>query len=72
MKIHQLIQKQLGKKKFLAEHGTYSIELSGKLSTAKLRVFQDLITIEASGSYEAETIFFEVLEKVHHLFSFRS
>jgi len=69
LKIHQLIQKQLGKKKgFLAEHGTYSIELSGKLSTAKLRVFQDLITIEASGSYEAETIFFEVLRKCESSF----
>ncbi|MFP7296213.1 sporulation inhibitor of replication protein SirA [Neobacillus niacini] len=69
LKIHQLIQKQLGKKKgFLAEHGTYYIELSGKLSTAKLRVFQDLITIEASGSYEAETIFFEVLRKCESSF----
>ena len=46
LKIHQLIQKQLGKiKGFKAEHGAYSIELSGKLSTAKLEVFQDLITI---------------------------
>ncbi|MCM3689745.1 sporulation inhibitor of replication protein SirA [Neobacillus niacini] len=69
LKLHQLIQKQLGKKKgFLAEHGTYFIELSGKLSTAKLRVFQDLITIEASGSYEAETIFFEVLRKCESSF----
>ncbi|MBT2730312.1 sporulation inhibitor of replication protein SirA [Bacillus sp. ISL-75] len=64
LKIHQLIQKQLGKiKGFKAEHGAYSIELSGKLSTAKLEVFQDLITIEAQGSYEAETAFFEVLRK---------
>ena len=69
LKFHQLIQKQLGKKKgFCAEHGTYSIELSGKLSKAKLRVFQDLITIEASGSYEAETIFFEVLRKCESSF----
>jgi hypothetical protein len=64
LKIHQLIQKQLGRiKGFKAEHGAYSIELSGKLSTAKLEVFQDLITIEAQGSYEAETAFFEVLRK---------
>jgi hypothetical protein len=69
LKIHKLIQKQLGKKKgFRAEHGTYSIELSGKLSTAKLRVYQDLITIEATGSYEAETIFFEVLRKCESSF----
>ena len=69
LKIHQLIQKQLGKiKGFRAEHGAYSIELSGKLSTAKLEVFQDLITIEAQGSYEAETAFFEVLRKCESSF----
>ncbi|MEH7374444.1 MULTISPECIES: sporulation inhibitor of replication protein SirA [Bacillaceae] len=69
LKIHQLTQKQLGKiKGFKAEHGAYSIELSGKLSTAKLEVFQDLITIEAQGSYEAETAFFEVLRKCESSF----
>ncbi|MDR7236429.1 sporulation inhibitor of replication protein SirA [Neobacillus drentensis] len=69
LKIHQLIQKQLGKiKGFKAEHGAYSIELSGKLSTAKLEVFQDLITIDAQGSYEAETAFFEVLRKCESSF----
>jgi len=69
LKIHQLIQKQLGKiKGFKAEQGAYSIELSGKLSTAKLEVFQDLITIDAQGSYEAETAFFEVLRKCESSF----
>ncbi|NHC41692.1 sporulation inhibitor of replication protein SirA [Bacillus sp. MM2020_1] len=69
LKIHQLIQKQLGKiKGFKAEYGAYSIELSGKLSTAKLEVFQDLITIDAQGSYEAETAFFEVLRKCESSF----
>jgi hypothetical protein len=69
LKIHQLIQKQLGKiKGFKAENGAYSIELSGKLSTAKLEVFQDLITIDAQGSYEAETAFFEVLRKCESSF----
>jgi hypothetical protein len=69
LKIHQLIQKQLGKNKgFRAENGTYSIELSGKLSKAKLQVFQDLIKVEAVGSYEAETIFFEVLRKCESSF----
>ncbi len=64
LKVHQLIQMQLGKiKGFKAAHGAYKIELSGKISTAKLEVFQDLITIEAEGSYEAETAFFEVLRK---------
>ncbi len=69
LKLHQLLQKQLGKNKgFRAEHGTYSIELSGKLSVASLKVYQDLITIEASGSYEAETVFFEVLRKCESSF----
>jgi hypothetical protein len=69
LKLHQLLQKQLGKNKgFRAEHGTYSIELSGKLSAASMKVYQDLITVEASGSYEAETIFFEVLRKCESSF----
>ena len=69
LKIHQLIQKQLGKiKGFKADHGAYSIELSGKLSTAKVEVFQDLITVEANGSFEAETAFFEVLRKCESSF----
>ena len=68
-RINSAIQKQLGKiKGFRAEHGAYSIELSGKLSTAKVEVFQDLITIDAQGSYEAETAFFEVLRKCESSF----
>jgi hypothetical protein len=64
LKFHKLIQKQLGKLKgFKADHGAYLIELSGKLSTAKLEIFQEMITVEACGSYEAETAFFEVLRK---------
>ncbi|MFZ7943666.1 sporulation inhibitor of replication protein SirA [Neobacillus sp. 19] len=69
LKIHQLIQKQLGKiKGFRADHGAYTISLSGKLSTARLEVFQDVITVEAEGSYEAETAFFEVLRKCESSF----
>jgi hypothetical protein len=69
LKIHKLIQQQLGRKKgFRADHGTYTMELSGKLSMAKLKVFQDMITVEATGSYEAETIFFEVLRKCESSF----
>ena len=38
LKIHQLLQKQLGRNKgFRAENGTYSIELSGKLSVGKFK-----------------------------------
>ena len=69
LKIHQLIQKQLGKiKGFKADLGAYTIFLSGKLSTARLEVFHDLITVEAEGSYEAETAFFEVLRKCESSF----
>jgi len=69
LKIHQLIQKQLGRiKGFSADHGTYSIEISGKLSTAKIEVFQDLISVVATGSYDAETMFFEVLRKCESSF----
>ncbi|MCM3568128.1 sporulation inhibitor of replication protein SirA [Neobacillus mesonae] len=69
LKIHQLIQRQLGRLRgFRAERGAYTIELSGKISIAKLEVFQDLITIEAHGSYEAETAFFEVLRKCESSF----
>lgn len=69
LKIHHLIQKQLGKLKgFRAEQGTYSVELGGRLSTASLELFQDIIIIEANGSYEAETVFFEVLRKCESSF----
>jgi len=69
LKIHQLIQKQLGKLSgFKADHGAYTLELSGKISRAKLEVFQELITIEAHGSFEAETAFFEVLRKCESSF----
>ncbi len=69
LKIHNLLQKQLGKMKgFRADHGGYTITLSGKLSTARLEVFQELITVEAEGSYEAETAFFEVLRKCESSF----
>lgn len=66
LKIHSLLQKQLGKMKgFKADHGAYTINLSGKLSMARLEVFQDLITVEAEGSYEAETAFLRYLENVN-------
>lgn len=69
LKIHQLFQKQFGKiKGFRAERGTYSIEINGKLSTAKLEVFQEFITLEAAGSFEAETAFFELLRKFEPCF----
>lgn len=64
LRVHQMIQKKLGNDKgFSAENGTYSIEISGKLSRATLEVRGEAIYVEGSGSYEAETVFFEVLRK---------
>ncbi len=64
LRIHQVIHQQLGKmKSFKVEEGTYSIETSGKLSSAKMTVCDGYVRVEAQGNYEAETIFFEVLRK---------
>ncbi|MGJ7912601.1 sporulation inhibitor of replication protein SirA [Neobacillus sp. LXY-1] len=69
LKIHQLIQKQLGRLKgYKADHGAYTLELSGKISMARVQVYQDYILMEAHGSYEAETAFFEVLRKCESSF----
>ncbi|HJV16073.1 MAG TPA: sporulation inhibitor of replication protein SirA, partial [Bacillales bacterium] len=69
LKVHQRIQKQLGMlKEFKFEQGTYSIELSGKMSTAKLELQENRVIIVAEGTYEAETIFFEVLRKCEPFF----
>lgn len=64
LRIHQMIQKQLGLNKgFKGEHGTFFLELNGKVSMAYLKVGENSIWIKASGNYEAETAFFEVLRK---------
>lgn len=64
LKIHQLLQQSLGKfKGFLADHGTYAIHLNGRQGGAELQIHGKMITVEAFGSYEAETIFFEILRK---------
>lgn len=64
LKIHQLIQKQLGKVRgFTEDSGTYIMELSGKLSAAYLQISDKYLSIKANGSYEAETVFFEILRK---------
>lgn len=64
LRIHQLVHQQLGKmKSFKVEEGICSIEMSGKLSTAKMKIRDGCVRVEAQGNYEAETIFFEVLRK---------
>lgn len=69
LRIHQLIQKKLGRDKgFKAENGLYSIELSGTLSQATVEIRENCIFVEGVGSYEAETVFFEVIRKCEDSF----
>lgn len=69
LRIHQLIQQQLGKLRGLQlNQGNYTIEFNGRKSRAELEISGTMITIDASGSYDAETIFFEVLRKCEDSF----
>lgn len=64
LRVHQVVHQQLAKMKgFQIEEGTYQLELSGKIGCAKMRVDEGMISLEAEGSFEAETAFFEVLRK---------
>jgi hypothetical protein len=64
LRIHQMIHQQLSKMKgYLAQNGSYYVELAGKTSNARLKIEDKYVTVEADGSYEAEAIFFEVLRK---------
>ncbi|MFE8699187.1 sporulation inhibitor of replication protein SirA [Cytobacillus sp. FJAT-54145] len=63
IRLHQYLNLQLQRMKdFRTEQGVYYIE-NGKLSSAKLEIFDKYISICSYGSYDAETIFFEVLRK---------
>lgn len=63
IRLHQYIQQQMQNTAgYSFENGVYRIDY-GKSSRAKLEVFDRFLMIEAEGSYEAETCFFEVLRK---------
>ncbi len=63
LKLHQYVNQQLYRKNdFLVKKGAYYIKM-GKRSNAKLEVNDQSLILEASGNYDAETIFFEVLRK---------
>ncbi|CAM3430376.1 sporulation inhibitor of replication protein SirA [Cytobacillus oceanisediminis] len=63
LRLHQYIHQQLQRKKdFFIKKSAYYIEMNKK-SKAKLEVFDRCLVLEAAGSYEAETVFFEVLRK---------
>jgi hypothetical protein len=68
LRLHQYLNQQLYHQKgFLYENGTYYLEM-GKRSRARLEIKDKCLILEASGSYEAETIFFEVLRKAESSF----
>lgn len=63
LKLHQHINQQFDRKKdFQVKSGAYYIKI-GKRSSAKLELFDQCLVLEASGNYDAETAFFEVLRK---------
>lgn len=63
LKLHQYINQQMYRNKdFLAQKGIYYLEM-GKRSSAKLEINDRCIILKASGNYDAETIFFEILRK---------
>lgn len=63
IRLHQYLQQQLQKMKgFYMDQGVYVIEY-GRNSLARLRVYERYLSLEAQGSYEAETCFFELLRK---------
>ena len=64
LQIHKLIHQRLGKNKdFSIKRGIYYIEKMGSVNFAQLQVFERFILVQAKGSYDSETIFFEVLRK---------
>lgn len=64
LQIHKLLLQKLSKyKDFQNKNGTYYIERNGSFSAAQLEVFDRYILVHAKGSYDSETIFFEVLRR---------
>ena len=62
--IHKLLHQRLGKNKdFDIRNGTYYIEKSSSINAAQLEVFDRFILVRAKGSYDSETVFFEVLRQ---------
>ncbi len=63
LKLHQYINQHLDRKKdFEVKNNIYYIKF-GKKSSAKLELLDQCLVLEASGNYDAEAAFFEVLRK---------
>ncbi|MBA4537240.1 sporulation inhibitor of replication protein SirA [Bacillus aquiflavi] len=65
IRLHKIMKQQLSKRHdfHIKKDMTYYLEMNGILSTAKMEVYDRSLQLHAEGSYEAETIFFEVLRK---------
>ncbi len=62
--IHQCIDSLLRKRTdYLNERNVHKLMINSNNSEARLVVHDGYLLLESSGSYEAETIFFEVLRK---------
>lgn len=62
--IHKYLHQKLSKNKDFTNHnGKYYIERNGSFSSAQLEVFDRYILVKGMGSYDSETIFFEVLRR---------
>lgn len=62
-KINQFLRQNLQENKsFYTNKGTYYIDIN-KSSFAQLEIKENCLLLRATGNYEAETVFFEVLRK---------
>jgi hypothetical protein len=64
LRIHQLIEKSLRNcHSYCHYRDSHSLQFVKPDSTAKIVLYDHFIKLEATGNYEAETIFFEILRK---------
>jgi hypothetical protein len=69
LRIHKMIIQKLSKyKDFRSENGVYYIERNGLVGSARLEIFERVVTIDATGSFDTETIFFEALRQCESSF----
>lgn len=67
--IHQLVKAKLKKRKdYVQTKQSYQIQMPNGRSTAELEINDHFIIIKSTGTYEAETIFFEILRKYSSCF----
>lgn len=67
--LHQVIEKSLqGNDHYRHLHNTHYLQFKNPDSSAKIKILDRCMMIEATGSYEAETYFFEILRKYNPFF----